>query len=155
MRGMGETCTYEGCDRPVQARNLCVGHYQQSRRGKPLAPLQPYRKRYFQDLRIIRRFVGVCHAHELPPQAKPPLGGIYKTDWLASRSETAAEGTRVAQTLAVDDAVYAFWYEGYTAYATSDELAVVDDLVRAAIKGEYPHIETVRFEDMTVSEMAR
>lgn len=34
-------CVFENCTRPVVARGLCCGHYQQNRRGKPLADLVP------------------------------------------------------------------------------------------------------------------
>lgn len=39
QRAMAGTCTFDGCDRPVQARGLCPGHYQQQRRGEDPKPL--------------------------------------------------------------------------------------------------------------------
>lgn len=34
------TCTFDGCDRPAQAKGLCPGHYQQQRRDERLEPLK-------------------------------------------------------------------------------------------------------------------
>ncbi len=31
-------CGYKGCDSPIQAKGLCMGHYLQQRRGEPLRP---------------------------------------------------------------------------------------------------------------------
>ncbi|GEA81399.1 hypothetical protein [Cellulomonas uda] len=36
--GTGATCTHDGCDRPVKARDLCLTHYQALRRNNPDAP---------------------------------------------------------------------------------------------------------------------
>jgi hypothetical protein len=33
-------CAFTGCDRPVQGRGLCTGHYQQQKRGAVLTPLR-------------------------------------------------------------------------------------------------------------------
>jgi hypothetical protein len=33
-------CAFTGCDRPVQGRGLCTGHYQQQKRGAALTPLR-------------------------------------------------------------------------------------------------------------------
>lgn len=32
-------CTFDGCDRPQAARGLCIAHYKQSWKGRPLSPL--------------------------------------------------------------------------------------------------------------------
>lgn len=34
------TCSFDGCNEPVEANNLCAGHYQQHRRGGPLKPIR-------------------------------------------------------------------------------------------------------------------
>lgn len=38
------TCSFEGCDKPINARKLCSGHYEQWRAGKDLRPLRKKRK---------------------------------------------------------------------------------------------------------------
>ena len=35
-------CKGPGCIRPPVAKDLCTGHYQQLRRGRPLTPLRKY-----------------------------------------------------------------------------------------------------------------
>lgn len=35
-----KTCTYNDCTKKHHARGLCLGHYKQTRRGLPLAPLR-------------------------------------------------------------------------------------------------------------------
>lgn len=35
-------CAFAGCDKSVDCRGLCTGHYQQQRLGKPLTPLRAY-----------------------------------------------------------------------------------------------------------------
>lgn len=35
-----KTCQFDTCDRPIKAKGLCPGHYQQARRGVSLSPLQ-------------------------------------------------------------------------------------------------------------------
>lgn len=35
-----KTCSFEGCDNTVQAKNLCQGHYMQQWKGQPLRPLR-------------------------------------------------------------------------------------------------------------------
>ena len=42
---MTKTCIGPECDREVWAKELCVGHYTQRRKGQPLAPLRKYRFR--------------------------------------------------------------------------------------------------------------
>lgn len=37
---MTDTCTGPECDRPVQAKGLCQGHYKQQNQGRPLRPLK-------------------------------------------------------------------------------------------------------------------
>jgi hypothetical protein len=34
------TCAYPGCDRPHSAKTYCATHYEQQRRGAPLAPIR-------------------------------------------------------------------------------------------------------------------
>lgn len=38
-------CAYEPCEREAKSLGLCVGHYQQKRRGKELAPLQEKKRK--------------------------------------------------------------------------------------------------------------
>ena len=38
--GKGTVCSFEGCDKPVQAKRLCQSHYGQKRRGLKLRPLR-------------------------------------------------------------------------------------------------------------------
>lgn len=40
-------CTYEGCVNPVKSKGLCMGHYLQVWRGRPLSPLAPSNKRKY------------------------------------------------------------------------------------------------------------
>lgn len=37
-------CSFEGCDRPTQARGLCQAHYQQHRTGRELKPIGYYNR---------------------------------------------------------------------------------------------------------------
>lgn len=36
-------CEFEGCDREAKCKSLCLGHYTQQHRGRPLKPLRAYR----------------------------------------------------------------------------------------------------------------
>jgi len=36
-------CSFPGCDKPVAAKGLCMGHYAQLRQGRELRPLRRYR----------------------------------------------------------------------------------------------------------------
>lgn len=36
-------CSFDGCSKPVRARGLCTGHYNQRRKGKSLTPLDDRR----------------------------------------------------------------------------------------------------------------
>lgn len=38
---MQSTCTFPGCDKPIRAKSLCHGHWQQQHKGQELRPLQP------------------------------------------------------------------------------------------------------------------
>lgn len=38
-----KTCEFEGCGKKVIARGLCVSHYRQALRNKPLKPLRKFR----------------------------------------------------------------------------------------------------------------
>lgn len=40
-----KTCSFEGCDRKVDCKGLCGGHYSQQKYGKPLTPLKVYKPR--------------------------------------------------------------------------------------------------------------
>ena len=40
---MSRVCSVDDCGRPVQARGLCPGHYQQQRNGEPFTPLRTAR----------------------------------------------------------------------------------------------------------------
>ena len=150
---MPETCNYSDCERPVQASDLCFGHYQQARRGQDLRPLQRYRKGFYKGLRIIRWLRHPYHPRQ-EPDAEDDLGTAEykKIDWMVTRSEQAIDGVRAAQTVSVDDAVYAYWFEGYLSYATNEELVEVCDLLEKAIQLEYPHLKVVGFEKDTLSE---
>lgn len=41
---MHETCSFDGCERPVRRHGLCATHYDQARAGKPLAPIRVARR---------------------------------------------------------------------------------------------------------------
>jgi hypothetical protein len=45
-------CSFPDCGRPYLANGLCVGHYQQHRRGQPLSPLFATRRRNGEPPRI-------------------------------------------------------------------------------------------------------
>lgn len=38
-------CEFPGCDNPIRAKRLCLGHYEQSYNGKPLSPLYSTQRR--------------------------------------------------------------------------------------------------------------
>lgn len=47
-------CSFDGCDLPTHAKGLCIGHYQQHRKGKALSPLRPkltLEQRFWQKVR--------------------------------------------------------------------------------------------------------
>lgn len=49
-----KVCSFPGCDLPTHAKDLCIGHYQQNRKGKALSPLQPkltLEQRFWQKVR--------------------------------------------------------------------------------------------------------
>ena len=56
-------CTFEGCENRAKARGLCVGHYGQWKKGKPLTPL-----RQFNRVRDGRKRCPRCH-EDLPLEA--------------------------------------------------------------------------------------
>jgi hypothetical protein len=38
----GKVCTFEGCGKPLLAKELCSAHYRQWRKGQPLRPIRPF-----------------------------------------------------------------------------------------------------------------
>lgn len=42
-------CSFSGCSNPVKAHRLCMGHYAQQRKGRPLTPLRPRRAQSVPD----------------------------------------------------------------------------------------------------------
>lgn len=65
------TCSFESCSRPVAAKGVCGGHYQQQRKGLALSPLQDFSKGYtkykgvceFESCAREKKCKGFCDAH--------------------------------------------------------------------------------------------
>lgn len=38
---MQSTCTFPGCGKPIRAKSLCPGHWEQQHKGQEMRPLQP------------------------------------------------------------------------------------------------------------------
>ncbi len=62
-RNPNRFCVFSGCEKPVCARGLCMGHWKMRSIGKKLAPLHPYRRKNTQP-RIICDEV-YCPNHDL------------------------------------------------------------------------------------------
>lgn len=140
---MEVTCRFPGCDRPVQAKFLCMGHYQQSRRGRVLSPLRPYKH---SDLRIIR------FERWEPPQLK----GKHKCiDWMLTRTPEAVEGPRIALSLASPGSIHHHWRAEYLGYAPCEELEAVAMLLIEAIKREFGVADVVFANDIDYSKEGR
>lgn len=58
-------CSFEGCEKPHEAKGLCSGHYQQVRKGNPLRPLQkPVIGCDFPECEKPHNANGLCSAHD-------------------------------------------------------------------------------------------
>ena len=44
-----QTCTVDGCDKPVRCKGMCVTHYYRSKDGRPLDGTQSKRDRVIED----------------------------------------------------------------------------------------------------------
>lgn len=145
-------CTYDGCRNRAAAKGLCHGHYQQLRRGRPLAPLKRARAAYYAGLRVIRWQREYHPAVEAAAADRQGCAEYRRIDWLVTRARRGIEGPLVARTISVDREVYCYWCEGYLAYAPSEEFSEVMQLVASAILAEYPHLEALEWEASTVAE---
>ena len=143
------TCRFPGCDRPVQAKFLCMGHYQQSRRGRVLSQLRPYR---YSDLRIIRS------VRWEPPQLKAKHKCI---DWMLTRTPDAVEGPRIALSLATkeDDqerwSTHHHWRAEYLGYAPCEEIGATASLLIEAIQAEFGEADVTFENDIDYSKEGR
>lgn len=61
-------CRFDGCSKPVRARGLCAGHYNQRRKGKVLTPLD--------DRRLGRR--ERYHSHRAQEQPMHTQGAMSR-----------------------------------------------------------------------------
>lgn len=79
-------CTYPDCDNPTHAKGLCMGHYQQQRRGADLSPLAKHAGRKKARAKICTAAVtpacdqpvlarGLCPRHYYRDRKGLPMGG--------------------------------------------------------------------------------
>ena len=75
-----KVCTFDGCDRPIKARGLCGGHYQQVRDGRTLVPLRhvEYSTCTFDGCDREHQTNGLCRAHADQIRAGRPLKPIRR-----------------------------------------------------------------------------
>ena len=147
----GTVCAFDGCDRPVRAKKLCWGHYQQLRRGGELTPLRPRRSADTNGLRAALRVrdsgfdtsvvAGLARMHH-----------VEVADWVVTRSPSGNDGPKVARTFACDDSLRAYWYDSYLGYAPPEEFALASRLVHDAILERYPRPHPIYFEQATITQ---
>lgn len=151
VRAIGSApCAFAGCSRPARARNLCVGHYQQSRRGVPLKPLKD-RKVDADGLRIVmrERESGV-NVSVIAGEAEMEQCDVV--DWSVTRKPTGDDGPKVARTVAYGTALRAYWYDSYLSYALPEEFALASRLLEDAILDRYDIQRPVYFEKATITQ---
>lgn len=71
-----KTCSFEGCDDPVRAKGLCMGHYSQQNRGEHLRPKRAARNVKTHGMPCI---VPSCTS---PIQANDLCHAHYRTSWM-------------------------------------------------------------------------